>query len=780
MKTISFAVSASVLVAASMLNVAEAQSTPGPTDYAPVVAALQAQINREMASKNLPAVAIALVDNQSTVWAQGFGYADAARTRPTDAHTIFRIGSVSKLFTDLAVMQMVERRKLDLDAPVQTYIPEFKPSNPFNAPITLRELMSHRAGLLREPPVGHYFDNTSPTLAATIASLNQTTLVAAPGTVTKYSNAGIATVGYVLERTSGQAFADYMKAAVLTPLGMHESAFTDDPAMRARTAQGRMVSYDGLDFAAPTFPLGEAPAGSMYSSVSDLGLFVRALLADGRGANSPLVSPLTLHAMWKPQFGGSFGLGFALSSLDGHPEVSHAGAIYGFATELALLPEEKLGVVVVTTVDGANAVTHHLADLALTQMLALRSKEPLPKSTADQDVAPLFAREAQGDYIDEHGDLARLQESRSGLSLFRGRGLIEDLRGSGKNLLRDSRLSYSDQPITVTDGTLRLSDHVYHRVAAVLPPPISAEWSDLIGEYGWDFDKLYVLEDRGKLNILVEWFDFEPLQPSSKDHFQLPASGLYRSESVTFLRDEAGAVKAVRIGSVTFERRSLPAAGEVFQINPVKPVDQLRREALASHPPVEEGHYLPPDLVQLNDLDPTIRLDIRYASHRNFLSSPLYLQPRAYMQRPAAEAVRRASQYLHTMGYGLLIHDSYRPWYVTKMFWEGTPPDKRIFVADPSKGSRHNRGCAVDLTLYDLKTGQPILATGGYDEMSERSYPFYPGGTARQRYLRDLLRTAMEAQGFTVYEFEWWHFDYKDWQKYPILNLTFEQLQEKH
>src|SRR6266550_1736310 len=110
------------------------------------------------------------------------------------------------------------------------------------------------------------------------------------------------------------------------------------------------------------------------------------------------------------------------------------------------------------------------------------------------------------------------------------------------------------------------------------------------------------------------------------------------------------------------------------------------------------------------------------------------------------------------------------------IFWDATPEDKRIFVANPAEGSRHNRGCAVDLTLYGLKTGAPIEMTGVYDEMSERSYPFYPGGTSLQRWHRDLLRHAMEAEGFDVYEFEWWHFDYKDWSRYPILNLTFDKL----
>jgi D-alanyl-D-alanine dipeptidase len=144
------------------------------------------------------------------------------------------------------------------------------------------------------------------------------------------------------------------------------------------------------------------------------------------------------------------------------------------------------------------------------------------------------------------------------------------------------------------------------------------------------------------------------------------------------------------------------------------------------------------------------------------MGTPFYSSARAFMQRPAAEAVARASRTLRPYGYGLLVHDAYRPWYVTKMFWDGTPPAQHVFVADPSQGSRHNRGAAVDITLYDLKTGRPIEMPGGYDEMSSRSYPDYPGGTSLQRWHRALLRRAMEAEGFTVYEAEWWHFDFGD------------------
>ncbi|MGH7170367.1 MAG: M15 family metallopeptidase, partial [Gemmataceae bacterium] len=149
---------------------------------------------------------------------------------------------------------------------------------------------------------------------------------------------------------------------------------------------------------------------------------------------------------------------------------------------------------------------------------------------------------------------------------------------------------------------------------------------------------------------------------------------------------------------------------------------------------------------------------------------------KAYMQKPAAEALVRVNKKLAEQGYGLLVYDAYRPWSVTKMFWDATPDKLRLFVADPRQGSRHNRGCAVDLTLYDRKTGKPVEMVGGYDEMSDRSYPDYLGGTSLQRYHRELLRRAMQEEGFTVYEAEWWHFDYKDWRKYPILNKTFEEL----
>ena len=196
-------------------------------------------------------------------------------------------------------------------------------------------------------------------------------------------------------------------------------------------------------------------------------------------------------------------------------------------------------------------------------------------------------------------------------------------------------------------------------------------------------------------------------------------------------------------------------------------------------PPRDPAATRQPDLVELVTLDPTIRLDIRYATTNNFTGKVVYPEARAFLQRTAADALVAAHRELARHGYGLLIHDGYRPWAITKVFWDVTTGFQREFVADPKVGSKHNRGCAVDLTMYDLATGLIVQMPGEYDEMSKRSYPDYAGGPPEARARRDLLRTVMERHGFTVEPNEWWHFNFKDWQSYPILDISFQQAAKK-
>ena len=742
---------------------------------------LESWIALEVKAKGLPALSIALIDDQRILWARGFGTADPKRQVPATADTVYRVGSVSKLFTDLAVMQLVEEGRLDLDAPVNRYLPEFAPRNTFSVPITLRQLMSHRSGLVREPPVGHYFDPSPPKLIDVVRSLAGTSLIFEPGTRTKYSNAGVAVVGAVVERVRGEPFARTIQQTLLTPLQMSRSSFEPGPRLVEQMASGAMWTYDGQSIATPTFLLGTGPAGNVVSTVVDLGHFASFLLAEGRGPGGPLVKSGTLELMTDPQLGKpgespTFGLGFSLSKLDEHRRIGHSGAVYGFATELECLPDAKLAAVAITSMDCANGIARHIAETSLRQVLAVREGRPLPVLETTRPVPHQRARKLAGEFAGV--DMITNLTERTGKVFLvpLGGGLKVEVRTLGDALVVDDRLLHGPR-LTVEADRLIFGGVLYPKLPTGKPGPCPDRWAGLIGEYGWDHDVLYILEKDGRLHALIEWFFEYALKEDGPDRFRFPDSGLYAGEGLVFTRDADGRATQVEAAGVTFRRRHLDGEdGKTFRITPRRSVEAIRAEILAARPPIESGQFRKSDLVELIKLDPTIRLDIRYATNNNFLGVPVYTSARAFMQRPAAEALLRAHRSLEKHGYGLLIHDAYRPWQITKLFWEATPDSGRIFVADPSKGSKHNRGAAVDLTLYDRATGLPAKMVGGYDEFSPRSNPDYPGGTSHERWQRDLLRHAMEAEGFTVNEVEWWHFDCRDWSEYPILNQRYEDL----
>jgi zinc D-Ala-D-Ala dipeptidase len=276
-----------------------------------------------------------------------------------------------------------------------------------------------------------------------------------------------------------------------------------------------------------------------------------------------------------------------------------------------------------------------------------------------------------------------------------------------------------------------------------------------------------VFEDEGQTWITIDRARARPFPAVGKDSYMTePVRGQSRDRVIGLL-----------IGADNYHRVQIgPGVDGQLRVTPIRNVAAVLKESLTVAPPAETGDFKPADLVEVAKLDPTIKLEIRYATTNNFLGSVFYAQARAFLQRPAAEAVLRAARALKPLGYGLLIHDGYRPWYVTRTFWECTPPEKKWLVANPASGSRHNRGAAVDLTLYDLDTGAVIEMPSTYDESTERAYAFYPGGTSLQRWHRALLRRVMEAEGFTVNPEEWWHFDYQDWKSYRIGNTAFDQI----
>ncbi len=533
---------ASFLLAAPLF--AQPEVKP-PEKYAAAAARVEKLIQSEVAAKGLPAVSIALVDDQTIVWAKGFGFANPAKKIPATAATVYRVGSVSKLFTDVAVMRLVESGKLDLDAPVTHYLPDFKPKNPWDKAIALRQLMTHRAGLVREPPVGNYFDAENRSLEKMVASLNDTELVYPPETKVKYSNAGVAVVGYVLEKTQNEPFAKYVKRAVLDPLGMADSAFEWNESLLKNMAKGTMWTLHGREFPAPTFELGISPAGSMYSNVLDLAKFLKMLAADGKGMHGQLLKHATLEEMWKPQFSKEktgAGLGFFIGDREGKRRVWHDGAIYGFATELAYLPEEKLGVVVAISRDCVNPVVRRIADFALDAAVAAKHGKSLPEPLDTKAVDEAIAKRMAGTWTTEKGDRSLYFWLSFGRLLAlpsRGGNWVE-LRQSGNDLIVDDRLGFGtrikfegETPLLGTTRLIRKDDS---------KPPADApdNWKGLIGEYGPDHDILTILEMDGKLVALIEWFFIYPLKEISEDVYQFPEFGFYHDEKLTFERDKAG------------------------------------------------------------------------------------------------------------------------------------------------------------------------------------------------------------------------------------------------
>ena len=308
------------------------------------------------------------------------------------------------------------------------------------------------------------------------------------------------------------------------------------------------------------------------------------------------------------------------------------------------------------------------------------------------------------------------------------------------------------------------------------PPAAPAALRPLLGLYESGEQRLIVGERDGRPLIT----DRDRRQSDARlvgDTIRFAPSSAFAGRELVIERDAQRGVRALAGAGLRFERRALgPESGNQLKVAPVRPIVDLRAEALAASPPAETGRDAAVDLVELRSLDRSIKLEIRYATANNLYGTPFYSQARAFLQRPAAEAVARVHAALARHGLGLLIHDGYRPWYVTRMFWDAASPEVRPFVADPSQGSKHNRGAAVDLALFDRKSGRTVAMPSTYDETTLRAYPDFPGGTARERWARDLLRTAMEAEGFTVFEFEWWHFDYTGWEHWPILNVAFERL----
>lgn len=518
-------------------------------DYAALAPALDTVVQSEMRDWGIGGVAVALFDDSGTVLANGYGEAQK------DA--IFRVGSVSKLFNAIAVMQLVEKGKLDLDAPLPD---ELLPENPFaDAPaVTLRQLLCHRSGLQREVTVGGYFDASEPGLAATVGDLRTGVLVTVPGAKTRYSNVGASLAGLMVERAAGTGFPAYQRAHLLGPLGMESSAWTLAGLGDKRVITSHMRVADGQGGwtrrEAPLFDLGTIPAGNLFSTVEDIARFGSALLRD----DGTLVKPETLKEMWTPQLTDDktgFGIGFAIGTFrDKHRSVGHNGAVYGHSTAFTLLPHQKLGVVAVGNEDIANGRIHRVSLAALALALEAKTGEKeTPRETTELRDPERFL----GDY-ESPSYWARI-DLKDGALVANFSGQPATLTPVGVNAFLANSKIESDNRVefALVDGQPAASftrgGQTFTRVPDD-PPSLREEWRKFLGSYGPEFIPLVVSERHGHLYAMTENMVDYRLTPRSRYVCDL-CPGMYTDEQAVFLPDANGRIHAIDFASVRMQRR---------------------------------------------------------------------------------------------------------------------------------------------------------------------------------------------------------------------------------
>ena len=519
-------------------------------DYAPILPRLDAVVHEQMRDWDLRGVAVALVDDQRVVHEQGYGEATK--------DSVFRAGSISKLFNAIGVMQQVEAGRLDLDAPLP---PEFTPVNPFadRPAVTLRHLLSHRSGLQREARVGHYFDDTQPTIEATARSVHDCVLVTRPGEKTRYSNVAPTIAGHLAARAAGKGFESWQKEAIFSPLGMSSSAWTLKNVPAGRLVPSHMRVADGRGGwrrqEAPVFDLGTIPAGNLFTTVGDLARFASCLLADGRG----ILRPGSLAQMLKPQFttgDTGFGLGFSVGKFRQHPSYGHNGAVFGHSAYLTILPDAKVAVVAIGNEDIANGRLKRIGDTALSLLLEAKTGEKPPASPDAKWPEEAMLRRRTGDYESQSywAHLAvkdgRLTGEMSGQPLaFRPLG--------GAAFEVSSRIDDA-VPVTFTlaadgpAGSFVMGAQKFERVPAEAAP-LPAEWKSLTGAYGPAFIPVIVSERHGHLYAMTENMVDYRLTPVNRQCFALPP-GMYVDEHVVFLRRPDGTMHGMDFANMVFTK----------------------------------------------------------------------------------------------------------------------------------------------------------------------------------------------------------------------------------
>ena len=536
-------------------------------------------IRHEVEDKEIPSISYALVD-QGGLLAHGHVQRHDLRFDMRD-DTCFRIGSITKTFTAVAIMQLAEQGLIDLDVDVSEYLPGFQPLNPFKgresgpygSQISLRKLMSHTAGVVREPKSGHYLDANRPPLAETVAELATSTLKQDPSTgVMHYSNAGIAVVGMVLEKVTKKSYSEYITENILVPLGMHSTSSGMAPGIRERLAPANMWTLDG-DSPAPVFNLGGSPAGNIFSTTGDMAKYAQCLLRGGFAPDGrSIVSPGSLKEMWtavgkRPAGQGkvlnAYGLCFGVGEVDGWGSVGHGGAVYGYASQMILLPTAGIGVVIFATLDFANQIASRLGADGLRIVLAERNMgQRVPRLQSPPPITEDQLKHLPGHYRDEGtGEIVEVKETAGKLYLM-GEGVPLQIKPlAGSDFVIDGRIygrgaDYPHMNLSFPrPGTMTWKGADWNRIETLPAEKVPPEIAPHLGEYGPDFNITYLHYSHGQLRCLIEYFCTHVCEPVDAGRFRM--HGLLYEEEILELDavDDQGR-KGIRVGPMFLVRRT--------------------------------------------------------------------------------------------------------------------------------------------------------------------------------------------------------------------------------
>jgi len=466
-------------------------------------------IRREMAKNNVQGLSIALVDDQKVVWAEGFGFADTKAGRPATADTIYRVGSVSKLFTVTAALQLAERGLISLDQPLSQYIPDFslKTHSADAPPITVRSVMTHHSGIPSDYMKGMWSKGVHP-FSELPAELRDDYAAFPPYTVFSYSNVGMSLLGLAVQNVSGMKFSDYMRQSVLEPLGMKDAYFSPSLADSPQSSR----AYSGRDEKQEP-ALRDVPAGGLNASAPDLGRFIEMVLAGGELDGHRVLRPESVHEMLSPQnsripldLDFRIGLGWMLGGLgridikNAGPVVHHNGATFYHRAEVIVLPESKLGVVVLSNTATKQKVVDIIAVEVIKTALEVKSGARQPERKP-VETGPFLSGDELRSYTGYYATVAGLTKITADGDHLTARLMNSSLRLTPRadGRLQAKYLLFGFIPVGLGDrsdyGFERKNVYGHDILAAVsgdkemlvgervTPIPIASSWRRRLGSY---------------------------------------------------------------------------------------------------------------------------------------------------------------------------------------------------------------------------------------------------------------------------------------------------------